>query len=209
MVRLRLASTCLVLLLAACAGSERMAAGTSQASEAVTSAPANLSRRGPPVPPDAQGPCGWGQQTTLDGARANADFTVVLPTHYLANESSIRRVCQLEISVNRRREVHADGSTETPRSFRSVAVTLHFDSGLRLFEEPSFDVALANWAGSVASNGGEVAQVHGQPAWLLPPEPPDGDGAVSFVENEVMLRLIGNGDVPIATLHDIAESVEH
>lgn len=196
-----------LLLLTACGvpeaeGGSYAATGGGEFSEAVR-AP---HEEGPPVVDDK--PCRQGRKTELAEAKAAVDFAVVIPSHDLASENSVREVWQCPTAVNERRVVHDDGSTESPQRVASRGVILLFDSGVRLYEERSLDDAHADWEASAASNGGIVETVHGRPAWLLAPDPPDGDGGVFFVENDVMVKLIGNGEFSIGTLHEIAESLQ-
>ena len=202
-----MATLCLLALLTGCAPSTT---ATGNSTPAETFEPV---QRGTPSHHDVMpideddAPCRGGKRTTLDAVAEDLDFALFVPSHALANDSSVREVWRCPTSVNERRVIHDDGSTETPDSFKSVGALLRFDSGVWVVQERSLDAAHADWAGQVASGGGSVGTVHGQPAWLLPPREPDGDGAVSFVEDDVMVRLIGNGVLSIETLHEIAESM--
>jgi hypothetical protein len=123
---------------------------------------------------------------TIEQARANSPFDVLLPHVPLANPSSLTHVWNCRSNV-----------------------TEQFASGIHIeFEHNRIADPGASWRGLAASDPTEasVGSVQGQPAALIKPSA-TAVGSVTVVLGDTILWVVGNGRASLDDLVDIADSL--
>jgi hypothetical protein len=136
----------------------------------------------PAVPPISKTCTPW----TIEQARANSPFDVLLPHVPLANASSVTHVWNCPADV-----------------------TEQFASGISIeFEHNTIADPGAAWRGLAASDPVEasVGSVQGKPAALIKPSA-TAVGSVTVVLSDTILWVVGNGRASLDDLVDVADSL--
>lgn len=133
-------------------------------------------------------PCN-GTPWTLEEARRSAPFEVLMPDHDTARESSLKNVWRCH----------------------DAALALEFSSGTVVYlSRNTYKDPDAVWR-SMAERYREfsVGTVRGVSAALADPALATGkaEGGVDLVEGGVRITVSGTGEIPLATLREVAESL--
>jgi hypothetical protein len=138
---------------------------------------------------DPDAPCLQAEAVTLDEVRTQSDFRAYMPNHPLANRENLAGVWSCPVGPG--------GLLKF-----SSGVTIYFGDGSFIRDPERL------WESRERDGDGSVGTVRGESASLSEPAPePERLGGVEFVEDSTLLTVSGNGQIPLADLVDVAESL--